>query len=73
MFISFAYQNLAVLCVKRMSFFLEILMLYEVYTQHGADWNSQGKSYYDEQRPYRINAASHVVAAILAYVAHSVR
>ena len=30
MFISFAYQNLAVLCVKRISFFQEILM-YEVY------------------------------------------
>ena len=32
-FISFANQNLAVLCVKRISFFLEFLMLYEAYTR----------------------------------------
>ena len=29
MFISFANQNLVILCVKRISFFLEFLMLYE--------------------------------------------
>ena len=31
MFISFAYQILAVLCVKRISGFLEFFMFYEVY------------------------------------------
>ena len=32
-FISFANQNLAVLSVKQISFFLEFLMFYEVYRQ----------------------------------------
>ena len=32
-FISFANLNLAILCVKRISFFLEILILYEVYKE----------------------------------------
>ena len=33
MFIIFANQNLAVLCVKRILFFLEFLMFYEVYSE----------------------------------------
>ena len=69
MFISFGYQNLAILCLKRpWKFFLEILMLYEVYRKISTEEPETGIFWcclMAKKGPRRINKICHLTDIFL--------